>query len=187
MDIEEQHIVDAIVAIRRASKRPDAESIFKFISTNNASNFTMSDIVDALDKLKQEGKIEKKQTKKGLDLFFLVGDQSYVDHSCNQDTDQSEPLKDQRKNIAVDISVETPRAKDAKTPVKPDKIDEFTAQLVAMKALFMNEVFELKNEIARLKEASLNVGHSISEENLDTENLKYQISLLQRENTFIKS
>ena len=107
MDIEEQHIVDAIVAIRRASKRPDAESIFKFISTNNASNFTMSDIVDALDKLKQEGKIEKKQTKKGLDLFFLVGDQSYVDHSCNQDADQSEPLKDQRKNIAVDISVET--------------------------------------------------------------------------------
>ena len=56
-----------------------------------------------------------------------------------------------------------------------------------MKALFMNEVFELKNEIARLKEASLNVGHSISEENLDTENLKYQISLLQRENTFIKT
>ena len=56
-----------------------------------------------------------------------------------------------------------------------------------MKALFMNEVFELKNKIARLKEASLNVGHSISEENLDTENLKYQISLLQRENTFIKT
>ena len=28
---------------------------------------------------------------------------------------------------------------------------------------------------------------SFSEENLDTENLKYQISLLQRENTFIKT
>ena len=141
----------------------------------------MSDIVDALDKLKQKGKIENKQTKKGLDSFFLVGDQSYIDHSSNQDTDQCEPLKDQRKNIAVDISVETPRAKDAKTPVKPDKIDEFTAQLVAMKALFMNEVFELKNEIARLKEASLNVGNSFSEENLTAENLKYQISLLQRD------
>ena len=66
-------------------------------------------------------------------------------------------------------------------------MDEFTAQLVAMKAFFMNEVFELKNEIARLKEASLNAGNSFSEENLDTENLKYQISLLQRENTFIKT
>ena len=58
MDIVEQHIVDAIVVIQRASKRPNAESIFKFISTNNASNFTISDIVDVLDKLKQKGKIE---------------------------------------------------------------------------------------------------------------------------------
>ena len=120
----------------------------------------MSDIVDALDKLKQKGKIENKQTKKGLDSFFLVGDQSFIENSCNQDTDQSEPSKDQRKNITVDISVETPKTKDAKTLIKPDKIDEFTAQLVALKAFFMNEVFEFKNEIARLKEASLNVGNS---------------------------
>ena len=187
MDIVEQYIVDTIVAIRRASQRPDAESLFKFISTSNASNFTISDTVDALDKLKQKSKIENKQTKKGLDSFFLAGDQSYIDNSCNQHTDQSEPSKDQRKNIAVDILVETAKTKDAKTPIKPDKIDGFTAQLVAMKAFFMNEVFELKNEIARLKEASLNAGNSFSEENLDTENLKYQISLLQRENTFIKT
>ena len=56
-----------------------------------------------------------------------------------------------------------------------------------MKAFFTNEVFELKNEMARLKEASLNVGNSFIEENLDTENLKYQIFLLQRETTFIKT
>ena len=55
-------------SIPRCSKRPDAESIFKFISANN---FTMSDIVDALDKLKQKDKIENNQTKKGLDSFFL--------------------------------------------------------------------------------------------------------------------
>ena len=147
----------------------------------------MSDTVDALDKLKQKSKIENKQTKKGLDSFFLAGDQSYIDNSCNQHTDQSEPSKDQRKNIAVDILVETAKTKDAKTPIKPDKIDGFTAQLVAMKAFFMNEVFELKNEMAQLKEASLNAENCFSEKNLDTENLKYQISLLQRENTFIKT
>ena len=122
-----------------------------------------------------------------MDSSFLVGDQSCIDNSCNQDTDQSEPSKDQRKNITVDISVETTKTKDPKTPIKPDKIDEFTAQLVAMKAFFMNEVFELKNEVARLKEASLNVGNSFSEENLDTENLKCQISLSQSENIFIKT
>ena len=54
--------------------------------------------------------------------------------------------------------METPKTKDVKTPIKPDKIDQFTTQLVAMNAFFMNEVFELIHEIARLKEASLNVG-----------------------------
>ena len=78
--------------------------------------------------------------------------------------------------------METPKTKDAETPIKPDKIDEFTAQLVSMKAFFMIGVCELINEIARLKEASLNVGNSFSKENL-----KYHISLLQRENTFIKT
>ena len=102
MDIVEQYIVSAIVAIWRASKRPDTESIFKFISRSNVSNVTMSDIVDALDNLKQKGKIENKQTKKGLDSFFLVGDQSYIDNSCNQDTDQSELSKSERKNITVE-------------------------------------------------------------------------------------
>ena len=98
-----------------------------------------------------------------MDSFFLAEDQSYIDISNNQDTAQSEPLKDQRKDKTVDISKETSKAIDVKTPLKPDKIDEFTAQLVAMKAFFMNKVFELKNEIARLKQASLNVGNSFAE------------------------
>ena len=123
----------------------------------------MSDIADALDKLKQKGKIENKQTKKILDSFFLAEDQSYTDISNNQDTAQSEPLKDQRKDITVDISVETSKTIDVKTPLKPNKIDEFTAQVVAMKVFFMNKVFQLKNQIAWLKEASLNVGNSFSE------------------------
>ena len=69
MDIVEQHIVDAIVAIRRVSKRPGAKSISKFVSTNNAPNFTMPDTEDSLDELKHKDKIENEQTKNGLDLF----------------------------------------------------------------------------------------------------------------------
>ena len=52
MDMVEQHIIDVLVGIRGVSKRLDAESIFKFISMNNASNFTILDIEDALDELK---------------------------------------------------------------------------------------------------------------------------------------
>ena len=83
--------------------------------------------------------------------------------------------------------METPKTQDVKTPIKPDKVDQFTAQSVAMKAFFMNEVYELKNKIARLTEASLNVGNSFSEETLNTENLKYQVSPPQRENAFSKT
>ena len=71
MDIKEQHIVDTIVAIRRVSTRPDAESIFKSISRNNASNFAMSDIEDALYELKHKGKIESSKQKKVWTHFFL--------------------------------------------------------------------------------------------------------------------
>ena len=35
MDIAEQHIADAIVESQRVSQRPNADSAFKFISTNN--------------------------------------------------------------------------------------------------------------------------------------------------------
>ena len=106
----------------------------------------MSDIEDPLDELKHMGKIENKQTKKGLNAFFLVSGQSNIDSSDSQDTAHYEPLKDQERDITVDILEENPKTKDAKAPIKPDKIDEFTAHQVAMKAFFMHEVFKLKNE-----------------------------------------
>ena len=51
----------------------------------------------------------------------------------------------------------------------------------------MNEVFELKNEITRLKEVSLNVGNGFLRRKFKYRKFKYQISLLQREITFIKT
>ena len=72
-----------------------------------------------------------------------------------QDSADSEPLKDQVNDKKLYISVENPKTKDVRTPRKPDKIDELTSQLVAINVFFLNKVFELKNEIARLKEASL--------------------------------
>ena len=78
----------------------------------------MSDIEDPLNELKYTGKIENKQTKKVLNAFFLESGQSNIDSSDSQDTAQ---------DTTVDILVENPKTKDAKVPIKPDKIDEFTA------------------------------------------------------------
>ena len=58
--------------------------------------------------------------------------------------------------------------------------------MVAFKAFFMNEISNLKNEIERLKQAA-NQENNMNMENHSTVNLEYQISLLQRENAFIKT
>lgn len=50
-------------------------------------------------------------------------------------------MKVQDKDIWVDISVETSKTKDMRYAIHPDKMDEFTAWLVAIKESFMNEVF----------------------------------------------
>ena len=45
MDNIEEHIINAIIDIRSISKRPDIESIFKYISTKIASsNYIIFDI-----------------------------------------------------------------------------------------------------------------------------------------------
>ena len=40
-----------------------------------------------------------------------------------------------------------PKTKDVRTSIKPDKIDELTAQLVALKPFFMNEITRLKKAL----------------------------------------
>ena len=69
MDDIEEHII-AIKDIRSNSKRPDVGSIFKYISSKNASNYTVSDIGKVLDDLKSKGKVENKPTKKVWTRFL---------------------------------------------------------------------------------------------------------------------
>ena len=59
--------------------------------------------------------------------------------------------------------------------------------MVALKAFFMNEVSNLKNEIERLKQTAYNQKNNVNMENHSTVNVNYHISLLQRENAVIKT
>ena len=58
--------------------------------------------------------------------------------------------------------------------------------MVVFKAFFMNEISNFKNEIERLKQVA-NQENNMDMENHSTVNSEYQISLLQRENAFIKT
>ena len=81
---------------------------------------------------------ENKPTKKGMDSFFVVSDQLYVEDEKEHETVNFESLKDKEKDIQVDISVQAPKSKNLKTPSLPNRAEDFTAQMVAFKALFMN-------------------------------------------------
>ena len=121
-----------------------------------------------------------------MDSFFVVSYQLCVEDEKEYEIVNFESLKDKDKDIQVDISVETRKSKNPKTSSLPDRAEDFTAQMVAFKASFMDEISNLKNEIGRLKQAA-NQENNMNMENRSTVNLEYQISLLQRENAFIKT
>ena len=95
-----------------------------------------------------------------MNLFFVVSDQLCVEDEKEYETVNSESLKGNEKDIQVDISEETHKSKNVKTPSLPDKVEDFTGQMVALKAFLMNEISNLKNEIERLKQAAYNQGHN---------------------------
>ena len=74
-----------------------------------------------------------------------------------------------QKTVPVEISVETPNFRSIKTSVCYRKrIENVTTPLALIKALFVNEILELKNEIAETK-------HKISERgNIQTPNYKME-------------
>ena len=44
MDVFGEQVLDAISKIRKLKKRPDSETIFKYILSNSASNIRMNDV-----------------------------------------------------------------------------------------------------------------------------------------------
>ena len=76
MDVFEEQVLDAISKIRKRNKRPDAETIFKHISSNSASNICMNDIKETLQELIDISKIEKRKTNHGLDSHFIINSEA---------------------------------------------------------------------------------------------------------------
>ena len=58
-----------------------------------------------------------------------------------------------------------------------DRFDNFNAQIAAIKAYFMNEIYELKNEVDRLKQKV---------KDQDNMSDKAKLPLMEYENSFLK-
>ena len=87
--------------------------------------------------------------------------------------------------IKVNNSVGTPSLNDLKSSDNTKNMSyDVDVQLVAIKAYFMNEIYELKREISQLK---CQEKTSNSSESTLTDILKSQICISQEQNSFIKS
>ena len=72
MDILEKDILDSISIIREKSKRPDAESIFKHLSSTGATNITMEVVEESIRLLIAKSKVLNRKTKQRSDSFFIT-------------------------------------------------------------------------------------------------------------------
>ena len=152
MHVFSTQIVAAIKKIRTQKGRPHSDKIFKEIVKESAINFTLEDIQQALQHMASDGKL-KNIPQKGLDFYYVVDTQS-TEVTCDKDIDlQKNPtLNDTDSLPSLNISVVTPKIDSAKYKSSlRDSSQDILAQIVAMKTYFMNEIYELKNEICFLK------------------------------------
>ena len=91
-----------------------------------------------------------KTPRKGLDSYFVV-DTEPVDFPCCKNVDFQKDITPNHTDLfpLLKISVETPNIEN--TQYSSSVKDSFQDLLVAMKAYFMNEIYEMKNKICFLK------------------------------------
>ena len=195
MDSFSTQTVAAIKKIRTQKGRPDSAKLFKEAVKESATNITLEDIQQALQHMVSDGKLIN-APHKGLDSYYVVDTQS-VEVTCCEDINfQKNPTPNDTDSFpSLNISVETPKidSTECKSSSR-DSSQDLLAQVVAMKAYFMSETYELTNEICCLKNK---LEHGVenkledAEERSDSTSMvnfyKSEISLLKDQNSFLKS
>ena len=125
----------------------------------------------------------------GMDSYYVLSDSIQENNSiCDAVLELFEQKLDTTPPIKVSNSVETPSLlNDLRNSDNTKNMSyDVDVQLVAIKAYFMNEIYELKREISQLK-GQEKTGKCDSSESTLTDILKSQICILQEQNSFIKS
>ena len=150
----------------------------------------MEVVEDSIRLLIAKFKIVNRKTKQGLDSFFIADCHLEPEIEIYDITNTPSCLQKGTPNETVGISGETPKLRNTKTPSLGGRnIEDFSARVVAIKAFFMNEIYELKQEIEPRKQkvcCGENFSGSKNKNNI-FENLELQFSLLQQENNFLKT
>ena len=88
-----------------------------------------------------------------MDSYYVLSDSIQENNSiCNTVLELLEQNLETTPPIKVNNSVETPSLNDLKNSDNTKNMSyDVDVQLVAIKAYFMNEIYELKREISKLK------------------------------------
>ena len=187
MDNFENQIIHAIKKIRYLRKRPDVDRIFRTITKDAATNISLADVQQKIDQMISSSQLQNKPFQ-GMDSYYVFSDSIPENNSiCNTVLELLEQKLDTTPLIKENNSVETPSLNDFKISDSTKNMSfDVDVQLVAIKAYYMNEIYELKREISQLK-VQEKTGKCDSSELTLTDILKSQIRILQEQNSFIKS
>ena len=123
----------------------------------------MEVVEESIKTLTAKSRVINKKTKQGLDSFFIIDDQAEPEIELNNSmitANTSGCLQKDRPRKSVNLSEETPSLSNLNSrSLDSYNIEDFTARVMAIKAFFMNEIYELKQEIQSLKQ-KVNDGES---------------------------
>ena len=151
-NVFESQIFQAIKDIRQENRRPDVNAIYKNITRANATNITVEDVQQQVDLLIASANLKNTPTSQGLDSFYIIGNITTVQVDLTIECLQEDSMESIDVRITEQLSSQnlSPTVTDTNRQVKR-RYDNFNAQMVAIKANFMNETYELKNEVNRLR------------------------------------
>ena len=114
-----------------------------------------------------------------LDSFYVIQKSTTLQADFTLECKQEGSIYNIDTQIAEQVSIQilSPQETNRNQQIK-DRFDNFNAQIAAIKAYFMNEIYELKNKVDRLKQKVKDQGNDMSD--------KAKHSLLEYENLFLK-
>ena len=178
-NVFECHIFQTIKDIRNQNRILNINAIFKNIIRTNATNITVEDVKQQVDLLIAVARLKNMPTSQGLDSFYIIENSTTFQADLTLEFQQEDSIYNIVTQITEQVSSQTssPHETNRNQQVK-DRFDNFNAQIAAIKASFMNEIYELKNEVERLKQKVKVQDNDMSD--------KAKLSLLEYENLFLK-
>ena len=142
-------------------------------------NITVEDVKQQVYLLIASAKLKNMPTSQWLDSFYIIENSTTLQADLTLECQQEDSIYNIVTQITEQVSSQTssPHETDRKQQVK-ERFDNFNAPIAAIKAPFIKEIYELKNEVERLKQKVKYQDNDMSD--------KAKLSLLEYENSFLK-